>query len=312
MSSSRCHFRTTAYATLACLLASSAVLSLVRAEDPKTGITHAFLACGGETYIRDGQGKIVWRYPQSSRDGWVLPNGNVVLALTKSPEYRGGAAVEVERNGKVLFEYIGIQSEVNTVQKLNDDLYLVSEAGDFPRLLEVDAKGKIILKVPLKAQVKDHHLQTRMARKLLNGNYLVPQLLDKVVREYNPKGEIVWEVKTPDMPFTAIRLPNGHTLIGCTLGNLVIEVDPKGKTVWRLSNDDLPIKSINDACGVQRLPNGNTVVTSHHAQGNEVKLQEVTPDKKLVWVHRDPNKPGIHHFQILDINDKPLTGPPER
>ena len=149
-----------------------------------------------------------------------------------------------------------------------------------------------------------------MARKLANGNYLVPQLLDKVVREYTPKGEVVREVKTPDMPFTAIRLADGHTLIGCTLGNLVIEVDPEGETVWRLTNDDLPGKSINDACGVQRLPNGNTVVTSHHARGNEVKLQEVTPEKKLVWVHRDPKTPGIHHFQILDTNGEPLKGVP--
>ena len=46
-----------------------------------------------------------------------------------------------------------------------------------------------------------------MARKLPNGHYLVPQLLDKVVREYTPDGKVVWEAKTPDMPFTAIRLP---------------------------------------------------------------------------------------------------------
>ena len=79
-----------------------------------------------------------------------------------------------------------------------------------------------------------------MTRKLPNGNYLVPQLLDKVVREYTPSGEIRWEVKTPDMPFTAIRLPNGNTLIGCTRGNLILEVDKKRKPVWRLTNDDLP------------------------------------------------------------------------
>ena len=108
--------------------------------------------------------------------------------------------------------------------------------------------------VPLQAQTKDHHLQTRMARKLANGDYLVPQLLDRVVREYTPEGKIVWEVKTPNMPFTAIRLDNGNTLIDCTLGNLSIEVNKEGKTVWQLSNDDLPEKWINDACGAQRCP----------------------------------------------------------
>ena len=77
--------------------------------------------------------------------------------------------------------------------------------------------------------------------------------VDRVVREYDPTGKVVWEVKTPHMPFTAVRLPDGNTLIGCTLGNLVIEVDKGGKTVWQVTNDDLPGKPINDACGVQRF-----------------------------------------------------------
>jgi hypothetical protein len=276
--------------------------------EPKDKITHAFLATGGATYIVNGDGKIAWQYPHSSRDGWVLPNGNVLLALSQSKKYPGGAAVEVTRDNKVVFEFKGTQSEVNTVQVAEKDQFLITEAGAKPRLLEVTREGKIVVEIPLQAQTKDHHLQSRMARKLASGNYLVPQLLDKVVREYSPQGKVVWEVKTPNMPFTAIRLDNGNTLIGCTLGHLVIEVEKDGKTVWQVTNDDLPGRPINDACGVQRLPNGNTVITSHHATKNDVKLTEVTGDKKIVWTHRDPTKPGIHHFQILDINGKAIEG----
>ncbi len=265
-------------------------------------ITHGFLATGNSTYIRGGDGKIRWSDPRSSRDGWILPDDNVLLTLTKSKDLPGGGVVEVTPKGETVFEFKGTQSEVNTAQRLANGNTLISEAGDKPRLLEVNKQGKIVIEVPLKAQTKDHHLQTRMARRLPNGHYLVPELLDRVVREYTPSGEIVWEVKTPHMPFTAIRLANGNTLIGCTLGNLVIEVDPLGKTIWQLTNEDLPGKPINDACGVQRLPNGNTVITSHHAQGDEVKLTEVTPEKKVVWTYRDPKTSGIHHFQIIETD----------
>jgi hypothetical protein len=220
-----------------CMLSLVAVSPVDSAADP--AITHSFLACGAETRIIDGANKVVWRYPASSRDGWVLENGNVVLALSASKGYPGGAAVEVTRDGKVLFEFKGTQSEVNTVQSLADGRLLLTEAGARPRLLEVDRSGKSIVEVPLQAQTKDHHLQTRMARKLANGNYLVPQLLDRVVREYNPKGKVVWEVKTPHMPFTAIRLEDGHTLVGCTLGDLVVEFDDAGKEVWRVSNETI-------------------------------------------------------------------------
>ena len=268
---------------------------------------HSFLATGGETFIVDGTGKVTWNFPQSSRDGWVLENGNVLLALSKSKDYPGGAAAIVTKDGKLAFVFMGTQAEVNTVQPLEGGNILLTEAGDKPRIFEINREGKVIAEVPITAQTKDHHLQTRMTRKLPNGNYLVPQLLDRVVREYDPKGKIVWEVKTPHMPFTAIRLPDGNTLIGCTLGNLVIEVDKDGKEVWRVTNDDLAGKPINDACGVQRLPNGNTVVTSHHATSGQVKLTEITREKKIVWTYTDARKSSIHHFQILDTNDKPLA-----
>ena len=41
-------------------------------------------------------------------------------------------------------------------------------------------------------------------------------------------------------------------------------------------------------------------------------FSEVSPDKKIVRLHRDAKKPGIHHFQILDPNGKALDGRPLR
>jgi hypothetical protein len=300
-----CSARAFALLLLAVALAASSQTQ-ARADD--SPIAHAFLACGAETRIIDSHGKTVWRYPESTRDGWVLENGHILLALNRSKAFPGGGAVEVTRDGTRVFEFKGTQSEVNTVQPLANGNILLTEAGTKPRLLEVDRSGKIVIEVPLQAQAKDLHLQTRMARKLANGNYLVPQLLDRVVREYTPAGKVVAEIKTPHMPFTAIRLDNGHTLVGCTLGNLVVEFDGAGKEVWRVTNDDLPGWPINDACGVQRLPNGNTVITSHHAGANEIKLTEVTRAKTIVWTYRDDRPAGIHHFQILDQDGKPLPG----
>lgn len=291
------------------LLAALAVAATAHAADPADKITHTLLITGGETYIRDAAGKTVWSYPHSTRDGWVLDNGNLLLALSTSKEHPHGAAVEVNRDNKVVWSFEGTQSEVNTVQPLADGRVLLTEAGNKPRILEVDRAGKVVVEVPIDAQTKDHHLQTRMTRKLANGNYLVPQLTDKVVREYSPEGKVVWEVKTPDWAFTAIRLDNGNTLIGCTVGNVVIEVDPAGKTVWQVSNDDLPGKPLNDCCGVQRLANGNTVITSYrnNASGS-ARLTEVTRNKKIVWQIKEDLKHGIHHFQILDNDGKPLPG----
>jgi PQQ-like domain len=281
------------------------IASVATAAEP---ITHSFLATGAETAIFDADGKAVWKYDHSTRDGWVLDSGNVLLALSKSKAHPHGAIVEVTREGKEVFTFEGTQDEVNTVQKVGKARYLLTEAGPKPRLLEVNSDGKIEVDLPLDAQTKDTHLQTRMARKLPSGNYLVPQLLDKVVREYDAKGKVVWEAKTPNMPFTAIRLENGNTLVACTHGNLLVEVDEKGKTVWELTNDDLDGKPIKDACGAQRLPNGNTVFTSYASKAKELRLIEVTKEKKVAWTYTDGRTAGIHHFQILETNGKKLDG----
>jgi outer membrane protein assembly factor BamB len=281
-------------------------------QESATGVTHGLLALGNATYILGTDGTVAWTYPAGTRDGFVLPGGNVLLALSKGKEYPGGGAVEVTRDGKVVWSYRGTQAEVNTVQKLADGRYMVTEAGPKPRVLEVDAGGKVVSETPIAAQTKDLHLQTRMARKLSNGHYLVPQLLDKVVREYAADGTVAWEAKTPDepkecWPFTAIRLADGHTLVTLTHGAQVVEFDAAGKVVWQLTNADLPTPLLKDTCGAQRLPNGNTVVASYgQGKPGEVKLLEVTPDKKVVWTLRDDRKHGIHEFQILDAGGKPV------
>ena len=304
---------------LAVFLATAAALTFtVRAADSAAStIKHSFLATGGETRIVDGDGKTVWRYPGSTRDGYVLPSGNILLAVSKGKDFPGGGVVEITRDNQVVFSFKGTQSEVNTAQLLDNGNLMLTEAGAKPRILEINREGKIVVEVALQCQNTNHHMESRMARKMANGNYLVPQLFDKVVREYTPKGEVVWEFKTPaepkdSWPFTAIRLPNGNTLVNCTHGNLVVEVDPAGKIVWQLSNADLPSKLLNDPCGAQRLPNGNTVICSYAIGAGRTKLVEVTPDKKVVWTFTEEKGPGIHEVQILDTNGKPLEGAPLR
>ncbi len=279
---------------------------------PGAGRSHSFLACGGDTRIVGADGTTLWSHPASTRDGYVLRNGHVLMAVSRGDRYPGGAVVEVTRKGEVVFEWKGTQSEVNTVQPLSGGRILATEAGDRPRIVELNRSGRVLVEVPIRCQTTNHHMETRMTRKLGNGNYLVPQLLDQVVREYDREGRIVWEVRTPNWPFTAIRLANGNTVIGCTVGNLVIEVDRAGRTVWQLTNDDLPDRLISDACGVQRLPEGNTVLTSYRTRPGEARMFEVNPAKEVIWRYSDRSTHGIHHFQILDTNGRKVSWPPRK
>ena len=285
-------------------------------------IRHSFLGVGkaNRTVIVGEDGNVKWRVDLPASDGWVQPNGNVLLALYATPDFPNGGVVEIDRDTKeYLFSYKGQQKEISTVQALGDGKYLVAELGPSPRAIVINRQGEITKEMPLQCQKSNAHMQTRMLRRLENGNLIAPHLFDFAVKEYDfATGRVVNVFATDDRgrekrdwPFTAIRLENGNTLIGCTNGNRVIEVDREGKIVWRVDNEDIGEKLFDDACGVQRLPNGNTVVTSYHAKGDMVKLFEVTRDKQVVW-RFDGAKAGLsagfHHFQILSTNGEPLIG----
>ena len=295
-------------------------------EEAAPTVTHSFLATGSQTYIVDESGKKIWQYPHSTRDGYVLPDGNIVLTLSKTrgrnSPYPGGGVIIVDRKGKVLFQYKGQQSEVNSAQPVGDGNLVLTEAGPNPRLREIDRTGRVLVEFPLACQKANHHMQTRMARKLDDGTYLAPHLFDFAVKQYDRTGKVLQVFDTtvagdPDRkihtwPFTAIRLSSGSTLVNCTHGNRVVEFDRGGKIVWELTNEDLPGPWLQDPCGAQVLPNGNVVITSYAAGRRDPKapkLIEVTRNKKVVWTFRDGQRHGIHHFQILTTRGKPVPWP---
>lgn len=284
---------------------------VAQAEDP---IQHSFLLLGPDfTGIIGEDGKVAWDAGRGgSRDGFVLANGNVLVAWMNEVK-------EFTPDKKVVFEYklSPENKELGTVQRLADGNTLITELGKQPRLRELAPDGTVKVEVPLQPETDNAHLQTRMARKLANGNYLVPHLLAYKIKEYTPEGKVVNSIatdteqlggrKVQSWPFTAIRLANGNTLAGLTLSHRVVEFDGEGKPVWIVTNDDLEGRPINDACGVQRLPNGNTVIACHHAKDG-IRVFEVTPEKKIVWANRGAYR--VHHFQILTTNGQPVAEPP--
>jgi hypothetical protein len=286
-------------------------LFTVAADEP---IRHSFFIAGPSfTGIIDEDGKEVWDSGKAAaRDGFVLENGNVLIAWSDEVK-------EFTRDKKVVFHFAKSPEnrEIGTVQRLNGGRTLITELGSKPRLMEVDEAGKIVLEFPLQAETDNAHMQTRMARKLASGNYLVPHLLAFKVKEYTPKGEVVQSFptdmddlggrKAENWPFTAIRLENGNTLVNLTHGNKTVELDAKGAVIWKISNDDFPEKPFADPCGGQRLPNGNTVIASYGSKG-PIKIFEVTPDKEIVWTYQ--GKHNAHEIQILTTNGKAVEGKP--
>lgn len=274
-----------------------------------SGIRHSFLIAGKTTALVGEKNELLWRTNGYARDAFVLENGNILASI-------GGVAKEMTRDGKVVWSYKLSKGnkELGTAVRLESGNTLVVERGVKPQLLEIAPDGSVAVTVPLRPETDNAHMQTRMARKLPNGNYLVPHLLAFAVKEYQPDGSVVETFRTDleelggreqrNWPFTAIRLENGNTLVNLTNGNKIVEFDSNGKVAWKVTNADVDGR-FADPCGGQRLANGNTIVCSYGQKDpKKPKVFEITPDKKVVWEFFHPTA-RAHEVHVISTNGKP-------
>ncbi len=275
----------------------------------QTPVRHPFICCDNghnKVFVVSAEGEVEWEYPVTNgQDVWRLPNGNYLLS-----HMRG--AIEVTPDKEVVWEYRSPEgTEVHTCQPLPDGSVMVAECGT-SRIVEVDREGAIRKEIKLHTSTANVHLQFRNARKLQNGHYLVAFVGERKLVELDGEGNLVKEIATPGDVFAGIRLPNGNTLAGCGDGHKVVELDPDGKIVWQIEETELPGIPLRFVAGLQRLPNGNTVVCNwggHGHIGQQPVVFEVARDKQVVWKVEDYDTfRTISNIQLLDVEGDVTKG----
>lgn len=279
--------------------------------------------------IVDAQGETVWQMPWGGiHDVHVLKNGNIMVQQGRS------TVAEIDRETKqVVWSYDaaanngnqGRRIEVHAFQPLDNGRVMIAESGS-ARIIEIDREGKLLKQIPLKVDNPHPHHDTRLARKLANGNYLVSHEQDGAVREYDgDSGKVVWEYAIPlfekprrpghgpegygNQVFAALRLENGNTLIATGNGHSVLEVTPEKKVVWRLDSDDLSGITLAWVTTLEVLPNGNYVIGNCHAGPDNPLLIEVEPkSKRVVWTFDRFEQFGnsAPNSQLLDVRGRSL------
>ena len=265
-------------------------------------------------------GKVEWEHGiDNIHDLHQLPSGNILFQTSMT------RLLEVDpKTNKVVWEYDAQKSngnegkrvEVHSFQRLPNGLTMIAESG-VGRIIEVDARGKIVKQIKLKVSKNDPHRDTRLVRKLDNGHYLVAHEGEGAVREYDAGGAVVWDYPVPlfgkqrkgghgpeafgNAVFSAVRLPNGNTLVGTGNGHSVLEVTPDKQIRWQVHQDDLPGVKLAWVTTLQVLPNGNVIIGNCHAGKDNPQLIEVTRDKKVVWTWKD-----FKHFGDATSNSQLL------
>jgi hypothetical protein len=141
------------------------------------------------------------------------------------------------------------------------------------------------------------------------GLAVVAELESNVVWECGPGGKPRWQLEDLAGPYDVQVLPGGRVLVAEYLGERITERDRTGKVLWQ--------RPVKDPLSCQRLPGGNTLVTTVKGvleiapDGTEVSAYQ--PDPELVPLRaghrlRDGRRvcvteqPGL---LILDADGKP-------
>jgi hypothetical protein len=303
-------------------------------QPASTGLeAHPFLYAGEWDYRKPEQtlfiireGKVEWSYSipiktaagvlQEWGDATLLSNGNILFSR------KTGAGL-VSPDKKLLWNYDAPPgTEVHVAQPIGLDRAFIVQNGDPAKLRVVNLRTGIFEKemtLPTGNPGKPHG-QFRCVRRTPAGTYLVTHMDWNRVAEYDDAGKEIWALAVLS-PWAALRLPNGNTLVSSNR-SFVREFTPEGRVAWEYTREDAARAGIQlyNCQGMQRLRNGNTVISSWCANGikdpadwpSSVQFIEVTPDKKIVWALRswdgETDLGPATTIQLLDEPGVPENG----
>lgn len=294
---------------------------------------HRFFKCGwnsGGPGLFSEQFESVWTLENTDElsDGWVLPDGGIVFSFSQRKQKAAGV-VRLDKNKKELWKYTAPNHHDNhSCQPLPHGGFLLGEcAPDGLWMVEIDTTGKERKRIRVADATKDMHHAFRQVRKTPQNTYLGTLMNSATYKgktlagghsyEWDARGKLIRTF--PAGMYVAIRLPNGNTLVSAGHATadhgLVVEYDSAGKRVWELTVQDIEATGlrIQMVCGLQRLPNGNTIITNvKHGKsvgfegGESPKAFEVTRGKDVVWkIPAATSSSNMGNIQILDLPGNP-------
>jgi hypothetical protein len=239
-----------------------AAVDLARAADRERflGLTLGIEYNSGRVWECGPDGKVRWEFThlQGPMEAQVLPGGRVLLA-----ESNNHTVSERDLRGNIVWQRT-LDGDPTGCQRLPNGNTFVST---FTSVRELTRDGKDVYNFKLPGGSN----AIRMGR---NGHILCA--IDRAIVELDVAGRKVRSIPLPAPPsYVGIEdLPGDRFLLANGGNGQVLEVDAAGKVLWKAT--------VAGACGVCRVPSGNTLVATDH------RVVELDRTGKVVWEKETP------------------------
>jgi hypothetical protein len=191
--------------------------------------------------------EIVWSYadPKVSHDADRLPNGNTLIAFGAYDGKSDAQAKEVNPAGKVVWSY-----------------YAKNHFGNIAEYKDLNEEG---------------WTHTNAVMRLADGNTVVSHRNFNLLAVVDAQGNVVGTVESGEFvaQHDPVYLPNGNLLFAThTTPQMAVELDANNTVAWSFAVRERTAWPLRD---VDRLPNGNTLVTGAD------RILEITPEGEIAW-----------------------------
>src|SRR6266478_2253441 len=254
------------------------------------------LAGDGIVYLISLDGRLVhtWKMPYPpglygylTENGTLFYNGKIPndTFLGKAP-FKGGAALEADWNGKVLWE-VRHPNHHHDGRLLRNGNVLLLCATELPDDVAKKVQGD-----------RSEWTHGNALMELPDGDLLVSfREISTIIKIERRTGRIVWKLGAPPLSgqHAPTPLPNGNILIFDNGAHRldesfpfsrVIEVNPlTNDIVWKYQEEIFSNFFSPRISNAQRLPNGNTLIN----EGWFGRFFEVTSEGEVVWEYVNPD-----------------------
>ncbi len=254
-------------------------------------------------------GKVTWEYddPQGRgeiSDAVLLSDGHILIA------HQHGIK-EIDKQKKVIWSMDAPSGyEIHSIQPIGRNKVLYVQCGDpFEAVvMEVPSK-KEIRRIPLPYNNGGSHGQMRNMRLTKKGTMLLASFQYGAVIEFDAKGKELQRWECPGA-WGVEELKNGNILVA-TNRNYVREFNRKGDIVWEwnwkekgplsLVNVDGKLREVISGQKAHRLKNGNTMITNWQNPWSReesdsaypaIQAIEVNPQGEVVWQLKSWQEPA--------------------
>ena len=233
----------------------------------------------------------------------VLPDGSVLFAAMTQ------LGIVDRTGKQVWKFHCPEGTESHSVQPMGKNLVYFALNGVPGKIVIWNTKtDKMVKEIIVPTEGTNTHGQFRHVRRTAKGTYVTGLIHENKVVEINDKGEILMEIPG-QKAWHVDKLKNGGYLIGGDNRGYVREFDRKGNLVWEVTQKDVPFKIYNLQTATRLRNGNTVITSWVAGQDQKdwpgsVQFFEITPDKKVVWQVSSWENPDLGPCTYLDLFGK--------